>query len=473
MNSEKNNKKIIHHGLHARLCSFILLAVSLVLFIVSLIGVNSSVSYLKTLSKKEDERTTCEQAIQSLLKYSDYLTSQVEQFVIRGEKVYLDNYWHEINVDKNREKAFSTIIKSNITEEEEDMAVTCKGLSDSLILVEKHAMKLMVESLNYDDSVVPAEILAVNLSMEEDNLTPEEKREAAINLIFGPVYASEKTIVQQDAQEFQTKITSRYSQETSIIVDKAKSIAYATSIFFFIFLAMFLVSTIIFIRSVIAPLTLYSKKISTYEEGKPLILPEKGSFEVKNFAKSFNSLATSADDYTKTLSKLGYYDYLTNVPNRASITKYVEDAMTNKIVPLGFMIFDIDDFKHFNDSFGHAIGDIVLVKVASKIVLSQKKRKGISGRLCGEEFIVSYPNATKENMCALADEILQSISKITASEVGLPDEKNFKITLSGGGVIWNGKTKLDFSKLLSYADSSLYVSKQQGKNKFTYHKEIH
>ena len=455
-------------GISIRLLSVLLCLAAVLATAFSFFELEKAEQHTQSLYELEQERQTCDKAIQQFMDGSDYLTAQVQQFSVKGDPVFMNNYWTEVHETKSRDTALQDILSTNITPEEQRMAVASKDESDSLIQGEIWAMRIVSESIGLDEAAMPAEVAAYRLNAEDAALSAAQKQEAAIAYIFGPDYSTAKSLIRSNVNAFRNEIANRYGEEAMLALSKAKDTSHYMALGIIIFFLFIAGAILCFMRQVISPLVGFSRKLSEYENGRPISLKEHGAREIRQFAAAFNALYTQVDQNTKRLARLGYIDYLTDVPNRASITEYVEGMIADRKQPLGLLIIDIDNFKRFNDTYGHALGDKVLQQVARAICSVQPADSGISGRICGEEFLVVSQNADEKTLGAAAETILQNVRAITAADVKLPDTEGFRVTVSIGGIIWRGELPVDFIRLLSKADKALYTSKHTGKNKYTY-----
>lgn len=123
---------------------------------------------------------------------------------------------------------------------------------------------------------------------------------------------------------------------------------------------------------------------------------------------------------------------------------------------LSLIIFDIDDFKNINDSYGHQAGDEVLIEI-SKIVLGNVREHDFVVRWGGEEFLILLPETTSDGAIIVAEKIRKVIESISFTN------KDIKVTSSFGISLMK---KDDTEKeLISRADKALYQAKESGKNK--------
>jgi len=113
------------------------------------------------------------------------------------------------------------------------------------------------------------------------------------------------------------------------------------------------------------------------------------------------------------LSKRAYFDDLTGLPNRTLIQDHVEQLLANTKVKRRFALsfIDIDNFKHINDYYTHAIGDALLMKVAQRIA-AHIRSSDVIGRISGDEFLlVLEPIADDDALAGIIDRILQELKE--------------------------------------------------------------
>jgi diguanylate cyclase (GGDEF)-like protein len=171
------------------------------------------------------------------------------------------------------------------------------------------------------------------------------------------------------------------------------------------------------------------------------------------------------------LEKLVYKDELTKVYNRRGfldLTKKIlkelfssiQDDKRKKVIIKNYslILFDIDDFKKINDTFGHDIGDKIL-----KIVCNEIKKRirdfDVIGRWGGEEIVVLLVEANISEAYQIADYIR---GKIANKKIKY-DGKQVNLTVSAG--VSDFSREKDFEKVFKLADEALYKAKQTGKNK--------
>ena len=151
------------------------------------------------------------------------------------------------------------------------------------------------------------------------------------------------------------------------------------------------------------------------------------------------------------------HDALTGALNRHGfaelVTKTLRKSHSEKI---GFMIFDLDHFKHINDTFGHFTGDVVL-RQSAKII---EKELGLEiCRWGGEEFAAIDPEGS------LTPERIEEICRNFEKETITVEGQNIPLTVSIGAVIMNRNLDLTADQICIEADKCLYEAKETGRNK--------
>ncbi len=141
------------------------------------------------------------------------------------------------------------------------------------------------------------------------------------------------------------------------------------------------------------------------------------------------------------------------------------DLAVAQSLPIGVIMFDIDHFKSFNDTYGHACGDYVLMTVA-KIIKSSIRDQDMASRYGGEEFTVMLPNTLKEDAMLVAERIRANIEKALFRY----EEKEMHVTISGGVSVYDAEENpvTSAKEIVEQADKALYVSKTSGRNRITF-----
>jgi diguanylate cyclase len=157
-------------------------------------------------------------------------------------------------------------------------------------------------------------------------------------------------------------------------------------------------------------------------------------------------------------------DPLTGLGNRKYFDRMIETAVQTSLAanePLSLLMFDIDHFKSFNDSYGHLTGDQVL-RLVGQSLKQLMKGQDITARYGGEEFAVVLPNTALRHALSVADQLRRTVmakelkKKSTGEILG-------RVTISVGVSIL--KPGDDTDSLIERADACLYAAKRGGRNR--------
>ena len=164
------------------------------------------------------------------------------------------------------------------------------------------------------------------------------------------------------------------------------------------------------------------------------------------------------------LERLANTDYLTNLYNRRRFFQAAEDEYAGAIHsrnPFSITLIDLDYFKQVNDTYGHLIGDQVLIHVA-RLIRTHCRVSDIAARYGGEEFIVLHPSVDRQNAFKVAERIRKVVEATPFSH----EEEEIIVTLCAGVVDTQGRG--DFKRIddiLGLADKALYRAKDAGRNR--------
>lgn len=218
------------------------------------------------------------------------------------------------------------------------------------------------------------------------------------------------------------------------------------------------------------PILKLASSVDEARFGDVVRLPEfKG---IKEFEKLNDTLQDMFDTLTRNTNDIGALSFavnqdgLTGLSNRIGLKTYIEahDKQAGDFILLSI---DLDGFKLVNDTYGHAAGDAVLIEVAKRLKRSVRDNEMVA-RVGGDEF-VAVIKAT-ENYREIATRVAQRMIDQLSSSIDF-DGLSLDIGCSIGGVVWNRTSH--FEDALKQSDDALYVSKRDGKNRFTYKEDYH
>jgi diguanylate cyclase (GGDEF)-like protein len=187
------------------------------------------------------------------------------------------------------------------------------------------------------------------------------------------------------------------------------------------------------------------------------ILEEDG---LSALADGINNMAESIEREHSSLRLAAHTDVLTGVYNRRYFMEQAE-VLHREYCKSSIIIFDVDHFKRFNDTYGHATGDAVLVYLAQKVAASVRS-DDIFARYGGEEFILFLHATSSETAYHIAEGIRSLISD---EPCRLTKEQELGLTISLGVASSEEYLYMELSELIMNADMALYQAKEQGRNR--------
>jgi diguanylate cyclase (GGDEF)-like protein len=155
------------------------------------------------------------------------------------------------------------------------------------------------------------------------------------------------------------------------------------------------------------------------------------------------------------LAELASHDKLTGLLNRNEFMKKLQEGIVRlkrSGKPLSIVMMDLDDFKQYNDTFGHLEGDYLLTQ-ASSILKFQVREIDTVGRYGGEEFILILPDANKEIARTVCERIRKTL-----------EQRHFRRQVTASFGICTASKAMPAEELIDKADKALYEAKGNGKN---------
>lgn len=191
---------------------------------------------------------------------------------------------------------------------------------------------------------------------------------------------------------------------------------------------------------------------------------------------TLKGLVAKMEEDAAFLEGLSHKDSLTGLANRRAFDDFLNAAVGDWAAgkaPVSLIMFDIDHFKNFNDTYGHLVGDQVLRTLAEQIkrisaTLDNGSSNILSARYGGEEFAVILRGDIADRAIAIAEVIRKTVQKTTLLLRGTDDKvahSGLRITISVGvAAAWSGWGGVYQTNLINCADKALYHAKHLGRN---------
>jgi diguanylate cyclase (GGDEF)-like protein len=167
----------------------------------------------------------------------------------------------------------------------------------------------------------------------------------------------------------------------------------------------------------------------------------------------------------KKVEEMAATDALTGLYNRRHFSKALEHCFAEAQryeKDLSCVMIDLDSYKKLNDTYGHQVGDQLLM-LAGRCIQANKRAMDIAARYGGDEFILLLPHASGEEAAQVAQRVAEEFLK--ASATLLKREQGVTMSIGVGSLKANRPTHGD--QLLNQADAALYASKDAGRNRIS------
>jgi len=171
------------------------------------------------------------------------------------------------------------------------------------------------------------------------------------------------------------------------------------------------------------------------------------------------------------LQRLSCLDGLTSVTNRRGLDNQFEMEWRHSFEdpkPLSVMMIDIDQFKGFNDNYGHLAGDDCLKSVAQALKGALSRQGDLIARYGGEEFIILLPGTDLEGAQDIATKLFIALNEanIPYPDSSVSDRITISLGISCTSQLTENRDDKDRSILIKLADDALYAAKESGRDKF-------
>lgn len=212
----------------------------------------------------------------------------------------------------------------------------------------------------------------------------------------------------------------------------------------------------------IASRTLYKNLYNNFK-GKSLII--EANERLKKEIEENKIIYKQLKDANKQLKKLSLEDELTNAYNRRALSQFIDNIFKHVAAetPISIIMMDIDNFKAYNDKYGHVNGDEVLKKVSSKLNETVRGSNDFVARYGGEEFVYIALQTDENEIYQIAREIREKIYNLKITHE-YSEVSNY-VTASLGIATVVPDSTASIYECIQNADIALYQAKYEGKNR--------
>lgn len=431
--------------------------VSIVIFLIT-VGIGGMLALISSectrqfqnLQDETERFIQCENALQQMQAGSDYLEKQVSQYVQTGQYIHMDFYLKEIRETQRYEKACDYL------QQEFGGTTAIKPLESAVAYEEKlreqefYIMRLMAEVSFADEALWPEEIRGIALTPEDAALEQEQKQERALEILSGHAYK----ILRTNEDNYIASAKQALGQQTRNNQNHAQTVFRDVYLKFetgvAVLIVLVLLICIILWKLVIAPLKMYGKSIVKGE-----IFPVVGAKELQELATTYNKVYQENLVAQKLIRHEAEHDALTDALNRGAFDKILS-IYEQGDSSFAMIMVDVDVFKQVNDTYGHSVGDKILVKVADNL---QREFRSIDYicRIGGDEFAIIMVDVGSDLKEVVREKIAQVNENLSNPTDGLPT-----VSLSVGVAFSDRENPGD--SIFKDADKALYKVKNSGRN---------
>lgn len=457
----QSNSKYQSRGISLKLVGWIVSALAVIVSALLVISLQLISHEDQVVNRTYQNYLSLKETSNDVQQASDYLTEQVRLFVVNGEKVYMDNYFNEAYVVQRRDKAIEKIHalientpEHNVIHESIEAAF---NESMNLMNLEYYAMKLVCLDGNISYSINDKDNNVANYTTGIDDIAPENRRTEALNAVFGEKYMTSKNIIANNINAALSKIDDLMHQN----VEKAAADLKRLTVFQTVVIIVHVVligGAIIFMHVfVLAPMSATVKSLSKNEE-----VHVHSNREFNYMADTYNRVRAQNERVKERLVYEAEHDKLTGLYNRTGYDTLYRRMKLNRTI---YILLDIDKFKDVNDSFGHEMGDKVLIRTASALEKCFNEDNAYVFRIGGDEFSILIENTSMD----MDTEVIKRCKKL-GEELSKPQGRIPGTTLSVG--VAHGTIDDTTDTLFKKADTALYKVKHSGRANVSLYSKI-
>lgn len=434
------------NGIHLRKLNIVMLIAAVAFSIGLIIAMNMTGKLNNDANKYTQQIIDRKNSSSDLMRASDYLTEQMQVFTVTGNRQYLDNYFTEAKVTRRRENALQVLSQGNTRSDAYLDLSAAMDESVSLMNTEYYAARLTVIAYGLNITDFPEEIQIVQLDAEDLALSqndPEALKEKAAFMMHGEEYQKSKDKISSNIDKCLQNLDKEMDEKQKDYADRLSRQLVIENILTILIVITMLAMVFITYRLVIRPLK-YSVDLIRDEQD----LPVSGAYEIRFLAKTYNLMHHTNMQSKEKLTYEATHDKLTGLYNRRGYDFLMENV---DLETSALLLFDIDNFKSINDTYGHDAGDRILTRVSDTIFGNFRAQDYIC-RIGGDEMAVIMVH-TDMSLASLIESKVKKLNK-TLSE---KDGQDPSVQVSCGVAF--GESGINAETIFKRADTCLYEVK--------------
>lgn len=456
---EKNTGAL--KGFRIQSLSLWLVAFTLIISVLIGIGIVQVMEDYYELAQRTREYVFAQEDARDLLFGSNYLTDQARLYAVTKDHDYAEAYFTEVHESRRRDLALEAL-EVHLRGRNEDALNTSKEameLSNALMVLEIHSMKLAALSAGEDMGSLAREIQDYQLTEEELSWTAQQQADASIELVFGEEYRTMKGQIEAKMSDVTRSVIEICERDQAESEGTMKNALLRQSIYTVLVVILVIFSYIMIAVLILRPIRIYVNCIKNNN-----FLEITGAYEFKYLAATYNNVYEMTMEQQNMLRKKAERDALTGLLNRQAFEQ-LKSQLRISSEPLAFLIIDVDVFKSINDNYGHDVGDQALIKVARLLDENFRKVDYVL-RIGGDEFAVIMEKTGPDKKPIIRSKI-EAINEILQHP---EDEAVFPKYSVSVGIAFSEKGFYD--DLFQQTDQALYHTKENGRCGYTFYDEL-
>ena len=456
---EKNTGAL--KGFRIQSLSLWLVAFTLIISVLIGIGIVQVMEDYYELAQRTREYVFAQEDARDLLFGSNYLTDQARLYAVTKDHDYAEAYFTEVHESRRRDLALEAL-EVHLRGRNEDALNTSKEameLSNALMVLEIHSMKLAALSAGEDMGSLAREIQDYQLTEEELSWTAQQQADASIELVFGEEYRTMKGQIEAKMSDVTRSVIEICERDQAESEGTMKNALIRQSIYTVLVVILVIFSYIMIAVLILRPIRIYVNCIKNNN-----FLEITGAYEFKYLAATYNNVYEMTMEQQNMLRKKAERDALTGLLNRQAFEQ-LKSQLRISSEPLAFLIIDVDVFKSINDNYGHDVGDQALIKVARLLDENFRKVDYVL-RIGGDEFAVIMEKTGPDKKPIIRSKI-EAINEILQHP---EDEAVFPKYSVSVGIAFSEKGFSD--DLFQQTDQALYHTKENGRCGYTFYDEL-
>lgn len=438
-------KKVRSDGISLRGAHTLMILATIVIMCFLLVDTFRAAYLYSEMTNATNDYIELEKSAEELMEASDHLTDRVQLFTVSGDPEDMNSYFTEVHTTRRRDAAIENISEISGESEAFKQIHTAMDRSNALMVTEIHAMRLICDAGDITD--MPEEVAAVTLDAEETSLSNDEKVHLAQSMVHDEAYYKQKLGIRSSMENcldalvndtHSVQMSLNKQLHTKLIRIRVLLIIQSVAMIFVLWMTSYLG---------INPIL---KGVQRIKENRKI--PLIGSYEFRYLAKTYNKMYEA---FQKSIENLNYdasHDKLTGLYNRAG---YDVLSAGIDITTTAVLLIDADKFKEVNDTYGHAVGDKVLRKIADTLKHTFRHEDYIC-RLGGDEFIVFMLHMDEERR-----ELINLKTQLINRRLSDTSDGTPSVSVSVGVAF--GKDEDSMKSFIKHADEALYSVKSSGR----------